>query len=43
VPALITLDRLHDVIQVVMGRTDNHLLHRIRDRFRPWVDDRLRY
>lgn len=25
VPASITLDRLHDVIQVVMGWTDSHL------------------
>lgn len=25
VPASITLDRLHDVIQIVMGWTDNHL------------------
>ncbi len=25
VPASITLDRLHDVIQIVMGWTDSHL------------------
>jgi len=29
VPASITLDRLHDVIQVVMGWTDSHLLSEI--------------
>lgn len=25
IPAAITLDRLHDVIQIVMGWTDSHL------------------
>jgi|GEM_PF-5669517 len=38
VPAGITLDRLHDVIQIVMGVNDELLkyLRWSRDRIRPW-------